>query len=180
MASSLIPLPEPGEQTPRELLELSRSAIQLSFQRLTAGDYRQAADMVEKAIDLSTEAIAEQRGWQHGSKPMRSSVISQICVEIGSDTELVKVLHVGRAAAYTIPEESTNIAMYGDIISHSLRAAEDFTQVIEQLMGEPPKPYTVSRSLDAHRIAQLTGHEPDLGATDALGFTNFTGAVREG
>ena len=53
-------------------------------------------------------------------------------------------------------------------------------QTTEQLMNEPPRPFTVSRPLEGHRIAQLTGYEPALGVTDAQGFANFIGVPREG
>ena len=180
MAAPLIPLPESGEVSPSDLLESSRRALQLSFQRLTAGDYRQAANNVGKAIDLSTDAIAEQRSWYHGSKAMRSVVISQLCAEIGSTTEPAKALHDGRSGGYSIPDDGSNLAMYEDIIRYSFGLSEVFLQAIGQLMNEPPRPFTINSDLDAHRINQLTGHRPDVGATDALGFVNFTGEVREG
>ena len=151
----------------------------MSFQRLTAGDYRQAADNVRKSVNLATEAIAEQRGWQHDSKAMRSGVISQVSVETGSTTASADALHIGWSAGNAIPDDGSNLAIYDDIIRHSLTAGEAFVQVIEQLMKEPPKPFTIARRLDAHRIAQLTGYEPPIGATDVLGFANFTGVVRE-
>lgn len=179
MAAPLVPIPRQGEQSSTELLDLSRRALQTGFQRLTAGDYRQAANHVRMAVDLSTEAIAEQRDWQHDSEAIRSTVISQLCVEVGSANEPAETLHIGRSASKAIPEDGSNLAVYEDIIRYSLQAAEEFVQVVELLMKEPPRPFTIASQLDAHRIAQLTGYEPDLGVTDARGFANFKGEARQ-
>ena len=70
--------------------------------------------------------------------------------------------------------------LYDDDVLYAIEATESFVRIIEQLMDLPPRPFTITRPPDAHRIAQLTGHEPDMGATDALGFSNFTGQVRDG
>ena len=179
MVSPSTPSEKPGGQSPSDLLDLSQRALQLSFQRLTAGDYRQAADNVEKAVNLAAEAIATQRGWQAHSRATRHALVSQIRAEMGTAAAMASALHNGWAAANAIPHDGSHPADYSDIIDEALDEADAFVQAIKQLMDKPPSPFTVNSDSHAHRIYQLTGHRPAIGATDALGFTNFTGELRE-
>lgn len=180
MAEPLIPLPEPGEQSPDDYLQMSRRFIQQSRLYLGEDDRLQASEKVSVAVATSVKAIAHQRGWRHDSHGLRTSIISQLGMELGQSSQAAQVLYRGRAAANEQHQNHYDNVLSAEDILRDIGFGEAFVQEIEQLMTDPPKPCTVTRPADAYRIAQITGYEPDLGATDALGFANFTGEVRTG
>ena len=178
MASPTIPLPPPGEQRPEDFLQMSRRALLQSKLHLAEGDRLQASEKVSGAVASATKGIAELRNWRHDSHALRSSIVSQLGAEIGQSTPIAQTLYRGRAAANEQHQNFYDNVLLADDILRDIELAGAFVQSIEQLMREPPRPFTVSKPLDVHRIGQITGHEPDLGATDARGFANFTGQVR--
>ena len=180
MASPTIPLPPPGEQTPEDYLQISRRALQQSRLHLAESDRLQASEKVSGAVSAALKAIAQQRGWRHGSHALREAVVSQLGAELGPPTSVAQTLYRGRNDARKHHDNFYENFIYEEDILYAIGTAEAFVQTIAQLMEEPPKPFTVSKPLDRHRIAQLTGYEPDLGATDAQGFANFTGEMRQG
>ncbi|MYC30007.1 MAG: hypothetical protein F4X65_07960 [Chloroflexi bacterium] len=180
MASPSIPLPPPGEQSPEDYLQMSRRYVQQSRLHLAEGDRLQASEKVAVAVATSLKAIAHQREWRHDSHALRASIVTQLGGEIGQATNQAQVLYRGRAAANEEHQNQYENVLSEDDILRDIGFAEAFVQEISSLMNESPKPFTVSKPLDAHRIAQLTGHEPELGVTDAQGFANFNGEVRQG
>ena len=179
MASPLTPLPGPGKQSPEDFLQMSRRALQQSRIHLAEGDRLQASEKVSGAVAAATKGIAELRNWIHDSHALRSTVVSQLGAEIGRSSPAAQALYRGRAAANEQHQNYYDNAFLEDDILRDIELAEAFVQVAERLMNEPPRPFTVARDTDAYRIAQLTGYELELGATDALGFANFTGELRE-
>ena len=180
MATPLIPLPEPGEQTPEGYLQMSHRALQQSRFHLDEGDRLQASEKVSGSVAIALKAIGSQRGWRHDSHALRATIVTQLGNEIGQSTSSAQVLYRGRAAANEEHQNQYENVLSEDDILRDIEFAEAFIQVIEELMIESPAAFTVARDADAYRIAQLTGHRPELGATDALGFSNFNGEIREG
>ena len=180
MATPTIPLPEPGEQTPESFLQMSRRALQQSRLHL-AEDYRlQASEKVSGAVSAATKGVAELRNWRHDSHALRTSIVSQLGAELGRSTAAAQALYRGRAVANEQHQNFYDNVLLADDILRDIQLAESFVDTIERLMRESPKPFTVARPQDAHRVNQLTGYAPEVGATDALGFANFDGVVREG
>ena len=138
----------------------------------------QASEKLSGSVATALKAIAEQRSWRHDSHAMRQAVVSQLGSELGPSTPAAQTLYRGRDAGDLHHESFYENFLYEDDVLYAIGTTEIFVQMIDQLMNEPPKPFTVARPLDAHRILQLTGYEPNLGATDARGFANFTGQVR--
>ena len=172
-------LPPPGEQTPDDYLQLSRRAVEQSRIELAAGDRVQASEKVSGAVATALKAIAEQRGWRHDSHPLRDAVVSQLGAELGPSTPPAQILYRGRDAAKAQHRNFYENTLYEDDILESIAVGEAFVQAIARLMSEPPRPFTVAKPLDRHRIVQLTRFAPDLGVTDARGFANFNGEVRQ-
>ena len=160
-------------------MQMSRRLIEQSRLHLDEEDRLQASEKISLAVAASIKAIAGKRGWRHDSHGLRNSIITQLGAELGRSTEAAQALFMGRKTASEHHRNAYENSLDEADIRDDIPFAEAFVDAVEQLMTEPPKPFTVSRPLDAHRIAQLTGHEPDLGATDALGFANFTGEIRE-
>ena len=161
-------------------MQMSRRFIEQSRLHLEKGDRLQASEKVAVAVATSVKAIAQQRGWRHDSHALRTSIVSQLGGEVGQSSHVAQTLYRGRAAANEEHQNQYENVLSEEDILRDLGIAESFLKEIEQLLTEPPKPFTVSRPPYAYRIAQLTGYEPELGATDALGFANFTGELREG
>ena len=179
MASPAIPLPSPGEQTPEDFLQMSRRFVEHAHTELGLGDRVQASEKVSGAVSAALKAIAQQRIWRHDSHALRSAIVTQLGAEIGPPTEAAQALYRGRAAANEQHQNFYENSLFEDDILRDIEFSETLVQVVQRLMNEPPKPFTVAKPLDAHRIAQLTGYEPEIGITDAQGFANFTGQVRE-
>ena len=167
MASPLTPLPEPGEQSPEDYLQMSRWAVHQSRIHLAEGDRLKASEKVSGAVTAATQGVAKLRDWGHDSHALRSSVISQLGAELGRATPDAQSLYRGRAAANEQHQNYYNNFALEDDILRDIELAEAFVQVIARVMMEQPTPFTVSGNSDAYRIAQLTGHEPPVGTTDA-------------
>ena len=178
MTAPLVPLPEPGEQSPEDFMQISRRTLQQSRIHLAEGDRLQASEKVSGSVAAATKGVAESRNWIHDSHALRNTVVSQLAAELGRSSPEAQTLYRGRAAASEQHQNYYDNVSLEDDILRDIGFAEAFVQVIERVMIEPSKPFTVTRDSDAYRIAQLTGHRPDMGATDALGFANFEGVVR--
>ena len=180
MARPTIPLPEPGEQTPESFLQMSRWAVQQARVHLAAGDRVQASEKVSGAVASALKSIAQLRGWRHDSHALRDSIVTQLGAELGRATPIAQSLFLGRKTASEHHRNFFENTLYEVDIWDDIPVAESFVDTIERLMRESPKPFKVARPQDAHRVNQLTGYAPEVGATDALGFANFDGVVREG
>ena len=179
MTTPTVQAPQPGGHNPDGYMQMSHHYVSQSRVELGAGDLVQASEKASGAVATALKAIAQQRSWRHDSHALRQAVVSQLGAELGSPTAAAQVLYRGRAEADSQHQNYYENFLYEEDILYSIGIAETFVQAIEQLMNEPPKPFTVSKPLDRHRIAQLTGYEPDLGVTDAQGFANFDGVVME-
>ncbi len=182
MTVPIIPAPQPGGHTPASYMQMSHHLLQKSRPELEAGDLIQASEKVSGAVAASLKAIGEQRGWRHDSHALRQAVVSQLGAELGPATPMAQALYAGRAEANSNHQNFYENFLYLEDIDRSITVAQAFIQTVEQLMNEAPKPFTVTRRLDAHRISQLTGFEPGLDGADALGFCQLyrTDAVRSG
>ena len=179
MSTSSIPSLRPDEFTAEAYLWLSRQHLHKSRNAVATEELVKATDNLAEALHCAIKAIAVKRDWSFDSKAMLSVVVSQLAVEL-RDSPDVDILQMGRAAGEKHSETFYEDSLYEDPILHGIDCVVAFQETIERLVNEPPKPFTVTRDPDSHRIAQLTGYEPAVGSTDALGFANFTGELREG
>ena len=83
MAAPITPLPPPGEQSPENYMQMSLRFIEQSRLHLEEGDRLQASEKVSVAVATSVKALAQQRGWRHDCHAMRTSIVSQLGVDIG-------------------------------------------------------------------------------------------------
>ena len=141
-------------------------------------DLMEATDNLAEALCCAIKAIAVKRDWRHDSEAMQDAVVSQLAIALRPSSD-ADILHTGRAAGKKDPEICCKEWLYEDLILYGIDRVAEFQDTIERLVNEPPKPFTIASDSDAHRIGRLTGHKPDIGATDALGFANFAGVVRE-
>ena len=139
MSSPLVPLPNPGEQTPEAFMQMSRRALQQSRLHLKEGDRLQASEKVSGAVASATKGIAELRSWLHDSHALRSSVISQLGAELGRSTPDAQSLYRGRAAANEQHQNYYDNVSLEDDILRDIGFAEAFVQVMERVMSQTPK-----------------------------------------
>ncbi len=158
---------------------MSNHYLRQSRAELEGGDLVQASEKLSGSVATALKAIAQQREWRHDSHALRHAIVSQLGSELGPSTPMAQSLYRGRDAGDIHHESFFENFLYEDDILYAIDATEAFVEIISLLMDRPPLPFTLTRPLDAHRIGQLTGYEPEVGATDALGFANFTGEVRE-
>ena len=177
MAAPITPLP-PGDQSPEGYLQMSQRFIEQSRLHLEEGDRVQASEKVSSAVAAALKSVAQQRGWRHRSHALRDAIVTQLGAELGRSTPVAQSLFLGRKAAADHHRNHYDNTLDEVDIWDDIPIAESVVDAVKLIMTEPPKPFTVVRPLDAHRISQLTGHEPAVGATDARGFANFTGVVR--
>ena len=178
MTEPLIPLPEPGEQSPEDYLQISHRALQQARLHLEESDRLQASEKVSGAVAEALKAIGKQRNWRHDSHAIRASIASQLGAELGRSTSAAQSIYLGRALADEQHRNHYENFLYEDDIQRAIEASEALVDIIERMMNESPLPFAVATRSEAHRISQLTGHRPDIGDTDALGFANFEGALR--
>lgn len=178
MSTSSIPALRPDEFTAEAYLWLSRQHLHKSRNDVASEELMQATDNLAEALHCAIKAIAVKRDWRFGSKAMLSMVVSQLTIELKPSTD-ADILHIGRVAGEKDSETCCKDSLHEDFILHGIDCVAAFQDTIERLVDEPPKPFTIAKDSDTHRISQLTGHRPAIGATDAHGFANFTGELRE-
>ena len=157
---------------------MSRRFIEQSRLHLEEGDRVQASEKIASAIAAGLKAVAQQRGWRHRSHALRDSIITQLGAELGRPTPVAQALFMGRRVAADQHRNHYDNTLDAVEIWEDIPIAESVVDAAEQIMNQTPRPVTVTGPTDARRIAQLTGYEPAVGTTDALGFANFTGEVR--
>ena len=177
MTEPLIPLPEPREQSPEDYLQISRRDLQQARLHLEESD-RLQSEKVSGAAAEALKAIGKQRNWRHDSHAIRASIASQLSAELGRSSHDAQTLYRGKAFADQQHSNFFENFLLEDAIQEATEAAEALVDIIERMMNESPRSFTVATRSEAHRISQLTGHRPDIGDTDALGFANFEGALR--
>ena len=180
MAVSAIPPTAPGGQTPEGHLQTSRRFLAHAGTEMDAGNRLQASEKISGAVAEAVKAIGEQRNWRHNTHGLRDAVVSQLGAELGRSTPEAQALYRGSDTAEKQHQSFFENTLYEDRIGDAIPVAEAFVDTVEQLMNQPPRPFTVARPLDAHRIAQLTGYAPALGVTDEQGFAKYTGEARQG
>ncbi len=145
---------------------MSRHFLRQSQVEPETGDLVQASEKLSGAA-VSLEAIVEQRNWRRGSYALRQAVVSQLGAELGPAMLSAQTfLYAGRVACRPQRENLFENFLYDADVRYAIGDTEAFMPVIGQLVQEPPRPFQVSRPLDmdARRISQRTGYEPEIGS----------------
>ena len=101
--------------TALEYLQLSQKTLQDAEALLARGDYHQASEKFWGAAAVMVKAIADQRGWPHGSHRDLYRVINRLVEETGQG-ELVDLfslaghLHTNFYEDWLPPEHVTRLA----------------------------------------------------------------------
>lgn len=167
--TAALELPSHGEQSVTDRLRISRIMIIEARRELIDGSRLQAGEKAWGAVVQPVKAIAQQRGWKHGSHQDVYAVMSQIVMEYGLDTEQAyaiseayRVGHENFYENYRSPEE----------LSEMMDRVEDVLPALIDLTTSPPRPFTITSNTQLRRLRRLTGNdELQMGDKSDVGFS---------
>ncbi len=171
-------LPAHGVQSVADRLQISRHMIIHAREELIMGSRLQAGEKAWGAVVHPVKAIAEQRGWRHGSHQDVHAVLSQLVLEYGFDTdqahalsEAYRVGHENFYENYRSPEE----------LSEMMDRVEEVLPDLIGLTARPPRPFSITSNTQLRRLRRLTGKESlKMGDTSDAGFSLTRGLSDEG
>ncbi len=166
--ADLPPLPEPGFQSKDDRRTIGRRFILQARMHLEEGDRLQAGEKAWGAIAQNLKAIAEMRGWKHGSHQQIENTGRQIVVEFDN-------AELGNFIAETFQNGHRNFyENYRTIeeLGITIEAAEEALPMLETLQQEHPRPFTIISNTQLRRLRALTGNDDlQIGDTSPVGFS---------
>ena len=164
--ADLPPLPEAGFQSADDRRTIGRRFILQARNFLEEGDRLQAGEKAWGAIAHNLKAIAELRGWKHGSHQQIENVGRQIVVEFDN-------AELGNFIAETFQNGHRNFYENYRTIEEmriTIEAAEEALPMLETLQQEPPRPFAITSNTQLRRLRALTGNdELQTGDTSPVG-----------
>ena len=166
--ADLPPLPVPGSQSPDDRRTIGRRFILQARKHLDEGDRLQAGEKAWGAIAHNLKAIAEMRGWKHGSHQQIENVGRQIVVEF-DDAEL------GNAVAEAFQNGHRNFYENYRTLEElriTIEMAEEALPLLEGLQQVNPQSFTISSNTQLRRLRALTGNDDlQIGDSSPVGFS---------
>ena len=161
-------LPEPGFQSPDDRRTIGRRFILQARKHLDEGDRLQAGEKAWGAVAHNLKAIAELRGWEHGSHQQIENIGRQIVAEFDNG-------ELGNAIAETFQNGHRNFYENYRTLEEmgiTIEAAAEILPVLEALQQEPPQPFTIASNTQLRRLRALTDNEHlQIGDTSPVGFS---------
>ena len=180
MSTTAPDLPAHGIQSTEDRLRISLRMIIQAREELKMGSRLQAGEKAWGAVVQPVKAVAEQRGWQHESHQDIRAVLSQLMLEYGFDSDQVYAL----SDAYFIGHENFYENHHSrEELSEMIDGVERVVEALIDLTATPPRPFTITSSVQLRRLRRLTGNEDlEIGDTSDVGFSlehGFTDGVGE-
>ena len=170
-------LPEPGFQSPDDRRTIGRRFILQARKHLDEGDRLQAGEKAWGAVAHNLKAIAELRGWEHGSHQQIENIGRQIVAELDNG-------ELGNAIAETFQNGHRNFYENYRTIEEmkiTIEVAEEALPVLEALQRALPLPFTISSNTQLRRLRALTGNDDlQIGDASPVGFSLKHAAERNG
>ena len=164
-------LPEPGELSLDDHVQISRRFLEHARTQLALGDRLQAAEKVWGAAAHALKAIGEQRGWIHDRHPNIFDIGEHLGLEFGVFEQFSRYL---AQAEYM----HRNFYLNGwseDAIRSALADVEEFVGELDIIRVSPPRPYTVRNDSDRIRLGRLLGLQrgdrPPIGDHSPVGYS---------
>ena len=171
-------LPEPGEASVEDRVQISRRLIQQAREELAVGERLQATEKVWGALAQMMKAHGQQRGWLNlGSHRTVGHIARQLAAEYDSRAILDAYVAAdnGHRNFYdnemSPPEITEIIAVVADVLPQ-----------LEGALDQPPRQFVISER-DVWRVRTLTGRQNlEIGDSSPVGFSNTheVGAVGNG
>lgn len=159
------PLPDPAENQPPEARRaMGQRLIKQARHELDAGDRLQAGGKAWGAAVQFLKIIGEQRGWGHDSNRQLQSLGKHLAAEY---PEHGGRLSVALSDAYFKGHENyyENRRKLEDL-RDVVEGVEEIIPILERLIDEPPRPFTIQFSSQLRRLRVLTGRD-DLKVGDS-------------
>ena len=164
-------LPEPGEASVDDRVQISRRLIRQAREELDAGDRLQATEKVWGALAQMMKAHGQQRGWLNlGSHRTVGHIARQLDAEFGE---------IAVASAY-IAADNGHRNFYDNEMSppeieEIIAVVANVLPRLERALDEPPRPFVIGKE-NVWRVRTLTGRQTlEVGDTSAVGFSNTHG-----
>ncbi len=167
------PLPDPGEASVDDHVQMSRIFLEHAHQELDHGDRLQASEKIWGATSHALKAIAIQRGWRHRSNATVFDVGEQLALEFDREEDFERYLDRADAMHQNFYENNR-----GELaVRLALADIEKFLAELDRVRESPPRPYTVSTADDRRRLGNLLGlsrpQRPAIGSTHPRGFSQL-------
>ena len=162
-------LPAPGNQSTEDRLQITRRMIIHAREELKSGSRLQAGEKAWGAVVHPMKAIAEQRGWRHGTHQDVRAVISQIVQEYDFRGDQIEPL----SEAYRVGHHNFYENYYDvEELAEMIDRVEDVVPVLIDLTALPPRPFTITSNVQLRRLRRLTGNDDlAIGDTSDVGFS---------
>ncbi len=165
------PLPDPGEASVDDHVQMSRIFLEHAHAELDHGDRLQASEKIWGATAHALKAIAIQRGWRHRSNATVFDIGQQLGREFGRELDFTRYL----AQADTMHQNFYENHQRRPAIRLALADTEKFVDELDEIRESMPKPFTVGDSDDRDRLGNLLGlsrpQRPAIGSTHPHGFS---------
>ena len=165
------PLPDPAENQPPEARRaMGQRLIKQARYELEVGDRLQAGGKAWGAAVQFLKIIGEQRGWGHDSNRQLQSMGNHLAAEFA---EYGGQLSGALADAYFKGHENfyENRRRLREV-REAVEGIEEIIPILEGLMEEPPRPFTIESNSQLRRLRVLTGNRDlQVGDSSAVGFS---------
>ena len=160
-------LPDAGEQTSDDHMQISRRFIEQARIELTDGDRLQASEKLWGTVAHALKAIATDRGWHHS----RHEQLTQIAIQLGKEfdrpdfEDKVRVVESLHSNFYLNKDEA-------DSIGRTMSMVEEFLADLEAVRASPSRPFQVRTNSDRNRLQRILGRRVGENESSEDGFVN--------
>lgn len=161
-------LPEPGEASVEDRVQISRRLIEQAPAELEKGDRLQATEKVWGALAQMMKAHGQQRGWLNlgGHR-----TVGHIATQLDAEYREIDVA-VAYVAADNGHRNFYDNEMSPPEIAGIIATVSDVLPRLEQALSEPPRSFEI-REQDVWRVRTLTGRQNlEVGDRSPVGFSN--------
>ncbi len=167
------PLPDPGEASVDDHVQMSRIFLEHAHQELDHGDRLQASEKIWGATSHALKAIAIQRGWRHRSNATIFDIGEQLAREFGREDDFDRYLTRAGAMHQNFYDNDRR----EPAIQLALADVEEFVAELGQIRESAPRSFTVRDANDRDRLGNLLGlsrpQRPAIGSTHPHGFSQL-------
>ena len=163
-------LPPPGDvQSTSDRRQISQRLLIHAREELDKGHRLQAGEKAWGAVVQPFKAIAEERGWKHGSHDDVREVIRHVALEYNIAQDQVDTM----ADAYFIGHRNFYENHSGtEELEYLIDRVEEVAPVLDALTVESPRPFEIISNTQLRRLRRLTDNEDlQIGDTSAVGFS---------
>ena len=163
-----VALPEPGEASVEDRVQISHRLIQQAGVELQQGDRLQATEKVWGALAQMLKAHGQQRGWMNlGSHRTVGHIARQLAAEYANLSIIDAYVAADNGHRNFYDNE-----MSPPEIAEIIATVSNVLPQLETALTEPPRPFTITEE-NIWRVRTLTGRQSlEVGDASPIGFSN--------